>query len=207
MRTALVVFHDFGNHWADRWLQPGFKHVFVCVQAEATSQLSKWVRVDSMDGRVKVDIVCHTEYDLASFYRREGLTVLKVRRCDFPFRLPLAVANCVGMSKFLLGITAPMVWTPYQLFRYLTTRRGFSLPGKSVFDPPKPKAIEQPKPAPVRTDPVIEEAADDVRSQELRRRGRRAAVMTSASGLEEELGVIARPEARAAALLGRTGSA
>ena len=66
-----------------------------------------------------------------------------------------------------------------------------------------------PEPAPLpppvsRTDPAIEEARKRQRSAELERKGRRAAILTSGQGVTDELGTVARPEARAAVNLGGT---
>jgi hypothetical protein len=57
-------------------------------------------------------------------------------------------------------------------------------------------------PLPTQEDPAIAEAKKNQRKSELRRKGRRASILTSGSGVEDELGSVARPEARAARMLG-----
>jgi hypothetical protein len=37
-----------------------------------------------------------------------------------PRRVPLMVTTCVGVVKAVLGIRAPWIITPLQLYRYLT---------------------------------------------------------------------------------------
>lgn len=64
--------------------------------------------------------------------------------------------------------------------------------------PPEPSV----PPPPTREDPSIAEAKRKQRQAELMRRGRRASVVTSSRGVEDELGTVNRPEARAAQLLG-----
>lgn len=58
-------------------------------------------------------------------------------------------------------------------------------------------------PLPTQDDPAIAEARKIQRTSELRRKGRRASILTSGRGVEDELGTAAnRPQARAAKLLG-----
>lgn len=58
-------------------------------------------------------------------------------------------------------------------------------------------------PLPTQEDPEIAKAKKEQRSSELRRKGRRASILTSGSGVEDDLGAAAvRPQARAARLLG-----
>lgn len=187
---ALVVFHNHGNHWADRWLRPGFRHVFVCIQTETA-----WLSIDGKAGLPDLDIVARKEYDLASFYRQGGFAVVRTCRRPAPFQWPMTVTNCVGLTKVILGITAPFVVTPWQLFRYLEGPKGLRLPGKSMFNPPKPD--DPPPPLPEPEDPEIKAAGEKARKSQLERRGRRASIKTSASGLEDELGIVARPTASA----------
>lgn len=76
-----------------------------------------------------------------------------------------------------------------------------TLPGfDKIFGAPKPPELPVPPPLPERTDPAVAEAKEKLRLSERRRRGRRAAVLTGGRGVEEELGSVSRPEARAAKL-------
>ena len=199
---ALVVFHDHGNHWAARWLQLGFRHVFVCVHEESNGH---WIRIDAMDGIPAIDMIAPAWYDLASFYQSEGFTVVKTYRGRKPLRSLFFCSNCVGIVKAVLGIGAPMVCTPWQLFKYLTA--GSLLPGKSVFDPPKPKPISIETIPPTIETPSVNDAGINQRTAELRRRGRRASVITGTQGLDDTLGQIARPAASSVNQLGSVGSA
>ena len=73
-------------------------------------------------------------------------------------------------------------------------------------DSSAPPAPAPPPPVPKRTDPAVGEARERQRVSSLRQAGRRATILTSASGLddEEDLGSvrIKRPTARAATVLG-----
>lgn len=75
----------------------------------------------------------------------------------------------------------------------------FSLPGKAIgniFSPPKAAMPEPLPPPPKEDDPAIEENKKKVRQSELRRRGRKASILTSGQGTLGEA-TTARPEAGA----------
>lgn len=78
-----------------------------------------------------------------------------------------------------------------------------TLPGKSIFSPPKPS---MPAPAPVvtRDDPAIEESRKKLRESEAKRKGRAASILTSGQGADDELGgsQLSQPTARGAQVLG-----
>ena len=117
-RRALVVFHGFGHGALARLFgRAGYRHCFVCVAHQGA-----WLRVDFQDGLPALEMVCSDTFDLASFYRAAGLTVLaagrRAGRCG-PGMWPFMTASCVGMVKKVLGIGVHWVQTPYQLHRFL----------------------------------------------------------------------------------------
>ena len=114
--TALVVFHGFGQGALARLFgRPGFRHCFVCV-----TQGGAWLRLDFRAGVPTLELVCAAEFDLASFYRAAGLTVVATERRTPSVHLPLMLATCVGAVKKVLGLSAPFVLTPHHLYRHLT---------------------------------------------------------------------------------------
>lgn len=116
-RRVLAVFHGHGNHVLAPLLRDGFKHVFC-----ALDDGNVWVRVDMMSGVPEIEAVAPSGFDLAAFYRDEGFTVVETEQGTRPPHGPLAALNCVGLTKIVLAIGAPMVLTPWQLFRYLRRR-------------------------------------------------------------------------------------
>jgi len=66
------------------------------------------------------------------------------------------------------------------------------LPGFSSSAPAAPAPLP---PLPEREDPAVTEARENLRLSEKRRRGRRASILTSGAGLDDELGIISRPTA------------
>ncbi len=110
---ALVVFHDLGAHPLSPLLRRGFRHVFVCIRAHN----GQWLVIDGADGTPHFDIVADATTDLAAFYRDEGFTVLETTRRPWRARLPFVLSNCVGLSKAVLGLHAPLTLTPHGLYR------------------------------------------------------------------------------------------
>lgn len=112
---ALVIFSDAGVHWAAPMLKQGFRHVAVAVLNEGY-----WIGIDPVMGVPDIRVIAGPDHDLAGQYRDEGFTVVEtnIRNNAGPF--PFALANCVGAVKAVLGINAPLIWTPLQLYRHLT---------------------------------------------------------------------------------------
>lgn len=189
---ALVVFHDHGAHPLDRFLTKGFKHCFVVVPIEG-----HWIRVDGMAGRPVIDIEAESSYDLAAFYReQEGFSVVETEQRSQAPLFPFITANCVGLVKGLLCINAPLVITPFGLYKHLTAPdRGSLLPGKSVFSPPKPKKVAAAPPPPERDDPEVTARREELRLSELKRRGRAATILTGGANLEGIGAPLGRPAA------------
>jgi hypothetical protein len=118
------VFHGFGHGVLARLFgRAGFRHCFVCLAHQGT-----WLRLDFQDGRPALELVCADSFDLASFYRAAGLTVVvtdRGRGRTVPrsaLQWPFMTASCVGAVKKVLGIGAPFVQTPFQLHRFLTSK-------------------------------------------------------------------------------------
>jgi hypothetical protein len=124
--SVLVVFAD---HVACPWLHPlrrGFRHCFVVLRAG-----SVWLACEPLKDRIELDALeLPSEFDLASFYRTQGHRVLLGQR-PLPRkrrRFVLAPLTCVTVVKRLLGIDAPWVWTPWQLYAHLRRpEHGFRL--------------------------------------------------------------------------------
>lgn len=113
--NALAVFHGHGNHWLDPVLKPGFRHVMAAVREE-----NYWVLIDPRAGTPAVTVVANADYDLARFYRDLGYSVVETKRRDTRPKIPWMLNNCVGAVKAVLGLRAPFVLTPHQLWRKLS---------------------------------------------------------------------------------------
>jgi hypothetical protein len=124
--SVLVVFAD---HAGCPWLRPlrrGFRHCFVVLRAG-----SVWLACDPLKDRIELDALeLPHKFDLAAFYREQGHRVLEGHRPPPRTRRRFALAplTCVTVVKRLLGIDAPWVWTPWQLYSHLSgSERGFRI--------------------------------------------------------------------------------
>jgi hypothetical protein len=116
--SVLVVFADHaGCPWL-RALRRGYRHCFVVLRAG-----SVWLACEPLKDRIELDALdLPSEFDLAAFYREQGHRVLLGQR-PLPRtrrRFALAPLTCVTVVKRLLGIDAPWVWTPWQLYSHLS---------------------------------------------------------------------------------------
>ncbi len=115
-KLALVVFVDRGCVWL-RGLKRGFRHCFVALRDG-----DAWLICDSLKDRIELFVLpVAAEIDLASFYRAQGHRVLIGTTRPKLHRGSLVVAplTCVTVVKRLLGVKAPWVLTPWQLFAHL----------------------------------------------------------------------------------------
>ena len=113
---ALAVFHDHGCHILDPLLKRGFRHCFCALETEDC-----WISIESRAGVMVLEAVAPAGYDLATFYRAEGFSVIETTQRTTPLRAPLVVANCVGFVKSVLGIRSAAL-TPWQLYKHLRRR-------------------------------------------------------------------------------------
>ena len=115
---ALVVFHGRGDGAVYRFLATGFRHCFVCV---LDPQAQIWIRLDGRDGMPELRADAGGDFALADYFRALGFTVVELENITpQPPRTPLMLGTCVGAVKRVLGLHAPFVLTPRQLFRRLT---------------------------------------------------------------------------------------
>ena len=118
-RAAMVVFVDRADCWWLRPLKPGFRHCFAVLDHP-----KGWLVCDPLKDRIELGVLdVPASFDLPCFYAEQGHRVLLTRMpAHPPSRAPLGIAprTCVVVVKRLLGIRAPWVHTPWQLFRHLT---------------------------------------------------------------------------------------
>jgi hypothetical protein len=113
---ALVVFVDQTGLPCLRWLRRGFRHCFVIVRAE-----QGWIVCDPMSHRTNLNIVGDfTADELDHFYRSLGLKVIRTQVRRTPPRIaPMRPYTCVEAVKRVLGLHAPWILTPWQLYKKL----------------------------------------------------------------------------------------
>ena len=111
---ALAVFQDKPD-WLACWLKRGFRHVLVAVEVSAGTV----VVLDSADGGMHLWAAeCDLE-DVADYYRGIDATVVETEAQPGGTLYPTRW-TCVEVAKRALGVRAPLVLTPWQLYKYLT---------------------------------------------------------------------------------------
>ena len=84
-----------------------------------------WIRFDGKDGIPDIRAEAGADFTLAAFYRSAGFTVIELDNLEpRPPRTVLMLGTCVGAVKRVLGLRAPFVLTPKQLYRRLTRPGG-----------------------------------------------------------------------------------
>ena len=114
---ALVVFVDESGLKCLRGLRRGFRHCFIAVRSPRG-----WVICDPLSHQMDLSIVeDYSPAELAAWYRDYGLLVAETHVRPAPLRpAPIRPFTCVEMVKRVLGLHAPWVLTPWQLYRLLT---------------------------------------------------------------------------------------
>lgn len=114
----LVFEHGTERHWWTRFLRDGFHHVYA-LRWDGFN----WIRFDPGLGFTDVEILPHPTPDVAGIVSTDCCAILRVTkwRERARYRVPWVLTpwTCVEQCKALLGIRAPHVLTPYQLFRHL----------------------------------------------------------------------------------------
>ena len=113
---ALVVFSGESSLKWLRLLRPGFRHCFVLVRRQDC-----WIIYDPLSHRTDLAVlVGPSSGELAEWYRLKGLQVLETTVRRAPLRsAPLRPFTCVEAVKRVLGIHAPWITTPWQLYGFL----------------------------------------------------------------------------------------
>ena len=114
---AWVVFSGQAELWWLRLLRPGFRHCFV-----ALNDGRHWVVVDPLAPFTDVAVLgIGAGYDLPGWFRGLGMIVLPApMRPGHARPAPWGPFTCVEAVKRVLGLHAPLVLTPWQLYRRLT---------------------------------------------------------------------------------------
>lgn len=161
---ALLLFCDAtGIGWL-RWLRPGFRHVFV-----ALPEADGWIIIDPLSTRMEVTRhPAWEEATLAGWFRTHAVTPLAAGR-HHPTQAGSLIApfTCVAVAKRLLGLRAPLVLTPWQLYRHLGGPPPAPTPSiwrkimARLVSTPKPRAADAPPPVtlPAPPSPLLPVAA------------------------------------------------
>jgi hypothetical protein len=111
-----VVFTDEARIWWLRWLRPGFRHCFAIL-----NDSDHWLAVEPLASCMEVTVLpSPADFNLPEWLRGQGHRVVEAAlQRKMYHAAPFAILNCVEVVKRLLGIRAPWILTPYQLYRHL----------------------------------------------------------------------------------------
>ncbi|WP_307832880.1 hypothetical protein [Azospirillum argentinense] len=111
-----VVFRGEAELWWLRLLKPGFRHCFALLHDG-----HRWVIVDPLSSFTDVSVLdLPAAFDLPGWYHGMGMAVTPATaRRGLNRPAPWAPFTCVEAIKRLLGLHAPGIVTPWQLYRHL----------------------------------------------------------------------------------------
>jgi len=116
-RTAVLV--AFSGETDIAWLRvlkPGFRHCFAIIEDPPY-----WVLYDPLSHRTNVEVLGDFDTDeLERWFRSRNCQTVRTLQFNGPIRKqPFAIFTCVEAVKRIVGIRAPWVLTPWQLYRRL----------------------------------------------------------------------------------------
>lgn len=120
-QRAWIIFAGRADHAWQRWLRPGFRHCFAAIE-----DAQGWMVLEALTGRLLLArLAVPSGFDAPAFYRRAGMVPVGPFPLDETTLGPargLLPLNCVSVCRAVLGPHAPFAWTPYGLYRALSSR-------------------------------------------------------------------------------------
>jgi len=117
-----IVFEDAPRkRWHHRWLKEGFRHCYVMFKSDAGLF---WLIINPHQSHTEVDYRLIDTFPVVTDYTGPISTVIEYTAIIDPMQkcTQLGILTCVDVIKRHLGIRAHLVFTPYQLFKYLRRR-------------------------------------------------------------------------------------
>ncbi len=113
-----VVFVDRTECYWLKWLKSGFRHCFVGLRIG-----DRWLICDSLKTHMELFLPdLPAAFDLPAFYASQGHTVLVGKKVEHESgsHLSAEFLTCVTVVKRILALRTSWIWTPWQLYRFLT---------------------------------------------------------------------------------------
>ena len=99
-------------HW---FTKEDFRHCFILVKAGKGTHLLNFVKMG-----VQVSYWDYSIQQCLGECHNEGYKISSYNACYKNMdRLYLHLLTCVGLTKAIMGIWEPLIWTPYQLYKWL----------------------------------------------------------------------------------------
>ena len=109
-----------------RWLKclkPGFRHCYVLMHDGR-----RWISVDPLSPHTEIVVHHHidSDFDLIGWLEARGQKAVKANVCwDLKKPAPFMLFTCVEAVKRILGLHNMRIFTPWQLYRYLSKQTNF----------------------------------------------------------------------------------
>lgn len=116
-QSVWVVFSGQADLKWLRILKPGFRHCYVIL-----NDGEHWISLDPLSGytEVKVHHIA-PDFDLPAWLIARDMIVVQARIAPKCKQAPIAIHSCVEAVKRVLGLHAPLIVTPYQLYKKLNS--------------------------------------------------------------------------------------
>ncbi len=120
-RRAMVAFGGHAEYKALRFLRPGFRHCFAVIESQG-----KWVLYNPLSIGTQLDVwPGDCEETLRLWLETHGYKVIMVQVRSLELEpLPWSIFSCVEAVKRVLGVRAPWIMTPWQLYKSLVKKYG-----------------------------------------------------------------------------------
>lgn len=114
MTPNIIVGFCHSSNWWQKILKPGFGHVYVIIKDKSCG---KWVCFDPKPTQMGFKILNEKGINAnrKHFSKHVWISVKK----DATKGAQFLTGNCVTRVKYIMGIKARHVWTPWQLYKYL----------------------------------------------------------------------------------------
>ncbi len=122
--SGYVVFSDSTGLWWLRFLKKGFKHCYLIVRIQNNPDI--WLEINPMSNQVyffEYSTVFDINY-IKHLQKDKGMTLVPVEFNQAPLKCaPIGVFTCVELIKRVLGIHKFFLFTPHQLYKFLTNNQ------------------------------------------------------------------------------------
>ena len=114
---AYVAFGGNATHWWTKFLKKGFYHCLLIL-----GNGSNWHIIDPV--MHFTDFIIVQTNRIEEIFQEKGYKIIKTKpQVPSKVKFSLRPYTCVETVKRFLGIQAPLIWTPYQLFGFLLNKR------------------------------------------------------------------------------------
>ena len=114
---AYVAFGGNPTHWWTRFLKKGFYHCLLIL-----GNGYEWILIDPVWNYA--DLIFIRNKNILSVFKEKGYQLLRttphLATTEKGHFRPL---TCVEIVKRFLGISNPKIWTPYQLFQFISSKK------------------------------------------------------------------------------------